>query len=766
MTTLERRPLAGRVLPGVLFALFVVAAYADPLFSRRSFAGRDLLPYNLPVEKAIHDAYARGRLPVWMADVSGGRPLLANPNSGALYPARALVALLPFPLAFRVFPVAHWIAAGLGMMLLVRSLGATAAAGWLAAVSYVFSGVGVSEVFFANYQPGMTLLPWIAWATVGKRTIPLGLLYGLAFLAGDVFTTALAAAASILWIVLETPRGAERRPAFGVLAAALGLGLLLALPQILASALWIPHTRRAVVGMKLDEALAFTLSPWRFLEVAVPYPFGATWSLEGSEIWGRLAFRNFFATLYAGALAAIAGVVVARGSRPGDRFARAFFVLSVAAASLPAFVPRAWGSRGAPLPLRYPEKFSVGIVFALSLAAGLAFDRLRAAGRAPRWTLPAGALLAILGAVAALLPGPAGRLAAAAIGCPPASAHEASAQLPPALAEAGLLWMTTVVALEALGRPKALAAGLLLLTAVPVAANRRVARTYPEEAVLSPTRFARIVSRRDPGGAFRVLDESRYLPDSFLSAERQADPAQLDFYRRRWSFYTASLWGGRTIFNTDPDVGDLSRMESLRDVSSLLASSEGGERLFGSLGLRFGIRFRDQPGLPGFRRAGGDAVQEWDEHAAARPTIRLLERWREEPDALAALRDLPSLEPGEIAIETERSARGTAAAGRVRVLAQEPGRLRLATSSREPSYLLVLRGYFPYRDVRLDGVPSEVFPAHLAFSAVAVPAGEHRIDWEERVPLGGISWLGPAAFGAAALVSARRASSPRSERAA
>ncbi len=173
------RRLANRLLPGTLFVLLVLAVYADPLFLRRNFAGRDLVGYNLPVEKATHDAYSRGRLPVWMAEISGGRPLLPNPNAGAFYLVRPLLSLISFPLAMRVFPVLHWALAGIGTILLLRALGISRAAAWVGAVTYAFSGVSVSEVFYSNYQPGMTLLPWVLWAfgretpSVARRTCQL-----------------------------------------------------------------------------------------------------------------------------------------------------------------------------------------------------------------------------------------------------------------------------------------------------------------------------------------------------------------------------------------------------------------------------------------------------------------------------------------------------------------------------------------------------------------------------------------------------------------
>jgi hypothetical protein len=61
------------LLSGLLFAALILAVYSDPLFFRRNFTGRDLVVYNLPMEKKVHEAYARGQLPVWTPEISGGR---------------------------------------------------------------------------------------------------------------------------------------------------------------------------------------------------------------------------------------------------------------------------------------------------------------------------------------------------------------------------------------------------------------------------------------------------------------------------------------------------------------------------------------------------------------------------------------------------------------------------------------------------------------------------------------------------------------------
>jgi len=760
-----RLTIARRALPGLLFVLLVVAVYSPTLFTRRNFAGRDLLVYHLPIEKAVHEAYSRGALPIWVPEISGGRPLAPNPNVGAFYPVRPLLASVSFPVAMRLFPVLHWIAAGLGMILLLRSLGASRSAAWIGAVTYAFAGPAVTEVFFPNIHPGMTLLPWVVWAlqrrtaSDGARCLVLSLLFGLLFLAGDVFTIGLAILACVLWIALERGRPDWLREVL-LLVVSLLLAGLLAAPQIIAAALWIPDTNRAVLGMRLRDALFFSVSPLRLLEFVVPYPFGPTWSLENARIWGWPVFQEktigFFTTLFAGGLSVIALTASWKWRPPGARFARALFVVALAVAVLPSFLPSGWEGLPSPLPLRFPEKFAVGFVFALAILSGLAFDRFRETSRRPRWIFAAGALLVILAGAAALFPH---RASAIAVGIAqargvPSRLPEAPAdpvavakrEVPAALAEGALLWIVTVAALELLRRPGKgpLAAALVLLTAVPIASNKKIARTLSEEAMFRPTAFARFLERADPDGRYRTLGETFYRNVSPMEvAEEAAEP---EGGGQSWVQYRQVLFGRGTVFNFDFDVGDFARMASLRRISSVLAGRAGSDAFFGSFALRFGIRFRDQEPFPGYRRVGGNAFLEWDELPGALPDVRLAETWREERGPLEAARALPQLAHGEIVVESGAERRGRARPGLVSVLSREAGRLRLEADAPDPTWLFVLRGFWGYRDVRIDGRPVESVPAQLGFSAVPLPAGLHVVEWTERLPGSEISRWGPAVF--------------------
>ena len=750
-----------RWAPAAAFAALVVVLYADPLVSGRNYGGRDMIAYNIPLEKSVHDAWARGRLPVWTPEVSGGRPLAANPNAGALYPVRALFAKLPLPVALRLFPVAHWIAAGIGMLVLLTALGRTRAAAWIGAVTYTFSGVAIGEAFFPHIQPGMTLLPWIVWAA-GRRTgtrwsrlLLLSCLFALDFLAADVFTIALAVACAALWLAVEKDRGEQLRAA-GALGLAVCLGALAAAPQILATALWIPQTNRAVLGMKLLDVLLFSIHPWRLLELAIPYPFGASWEMAHQAMWAPSIHRGrvmgLFPTLYAGAFALIAVFVAWKSRARGARFARILLGAALVVSVLPSLLPSSWSLVDSPLPLRNPEKLAVAIVFALAILAAIAFDAWRSSPRRLSGLIAVGGLFAALSLCAALFPEAASRLAIGAVGGEAARAPIAARSLAFAFAEAGFYWMATVVALDLLraGRRRrgATVAAVILLTAVPIAANRKIGTTFRERDVFGPTAFARYVAKQDPEGAYRTLGESFFQGLSPLEFEQSgAALSDSEFSRRAWYQHTPVLWGRGTVFNEDFDVGDLSRVESLRKISGMAIGYRDSASFFGAVALRFGIRYRDHESVAGYRPVGGDALQVWEEHARPFPDIRLLERWKEVPGSLEALQSLSSLGEGEVVIEDGATRAGSARPGTVRLLERTAEKLVAEIEAPDPTWLFVLRAYWPYRTILLDGRPVEAQPAQLAFSAVPIPPGRHRLVWQERLPGLRVSMWGPVIFG-------------------
>ena len=358
------------------------------------------------------------------------------------------------------------------------------------------------------------------------------------------------------------------------------------------------------------------------------------------------------------------------------------------------------------------------------------------------------AVLALAAVAARLAPEAAGHVVAAAVGAPAGDRMRVGLGLPGALSEAGLLWMATALGITLLrgDRLPRLAGALALLTLVPVASNRKIAQSAGDDAVFPPTPFARVVAKRDPGRVYRELDESLYQTTALRGPSERGDWGGNAHYRSTWIYYTQSLWGRGTVLNGDLDAGDFSRLWSLREVSYLAALRSDSAPFFAALALRYGFRYRDQDPVAGFRPFGGDAFRVWDENPDAQP---------EDPAARAlagggrsgpsAERDPASVAPAEIVIETARGATGSARPGRVLVESESPEAFSLWTESPDPTWLFVLRGDWEYRSVLLDGRPAAVFPAQLAFSAVPIPAGTHRVEWRERAPGLEISLLGPLA---------------------
>ena len=77
------------------------------------------------------------------------------------------------------------------------------------------------------------------------------------------------------------------------------------------------------------------------------------------------------------------------------------------------------------------------------------------------------------------------------------------------------------------------------------------------------------------------------------------------------------------------------------------------------------------------------------------------------------------------------------------MIENRPEHLKAIVEAPDPTWLFVLRGFWEYRRVLLDGKPVDTFPAQLAFSAVAIPAGRHTVEWTEEIPGFEVSRYGP-----------------------
>ena len=341
------------------------------VLGRRTFYLRDVFLTHLP-EKAFGAAeLAQGRIPAFNPSWGLGQPFRGNPNALAFYPGNLFYLVLPFWSAFNLHYALHWLLALFAMRALARGLGQSPVAALFAGITYAGSGWLLSALTFYNV---LTVVAWWPLAMLGavlggRRGLALGgIACGLALLGGEPVTATLGLV-PLLYVAIS--RHGRRR---GVLTAvAIGaVGLLIALPQVVATLRVLPFTVRGGLGMNASQAADFRLHPLRLLELFVPFPFGRPTYLGPDGIWAGSVLSGvpLFLTLYAGILALWLGLAAARRHRGWALLALAGPLVAVLAGlSGELLVKVGFGL------FRFPEKFVLWLGLALPILAGWGLER-------------------------------------------------------------------------------------------------------------------------------------------------------------------------------------------------------------------------------------------------------------------------------------------------------------------------------------------------------------------------------------------------------
>ena len=346
---------------------------------------RDVFSNHFPNKAFGAEELRHGRVPAFNPTLGLGQPFRGNPARAPLYPGNLLYLVLPLFVAFNAHYALHWLLAGVSMALLARALGMGRWAMLVAAITYAGGGWVLSNLSFYN------LIAFAAWwplamagaARGGRGGVALGgLAAGLAFLAGEPMTWALGVVP--LALVAVERHGWKRG---GLVAGAIAaLGLIVALPQVVATARVLPFSLRGWRGVSVEEAGQYALHPARLLELVLPLPFGWPGWVGPHGWWARAVYPKapYFFSLYHG--------VVALWLAARERGRRAWVGLAVLG------LAAAWA--GGPLAseltalsggsFRFPEKFVVWVGLTLPLLAGWGVERLAresnaSAGKSARW---------------------------------------------------------------------------------------------------------------------------------------------------------------------------------------------------------------------------------------------------------------------------------------------------------------------------------------------------------------------------------------------
>jgi hypothetical protein len=753
----------------------------------RTFFLRDVFTTHLPLKAFGAEALRAGRIPAFNPTWGLGQPFRGNPNALPFYPGNLLYLALPFWSAFNLHYALHWLLALAAMAALARGLGQGRAAALVAGLTYAGCGWMLSALTFYN------LLAVAAWwplamlgaATGGRRGIALGgTACGLAILGGEP----VAAALGIVPLTAAAVARLGWRRGAAAAAAVVGLGLAVALPQVVATMRVLAFTTRGGAGLSAAQAATHALHPWRLLELLVPFPFGQPGTIGRQGIWAVAVLPEMplFLTLYCGVVGLWLAAAAAARQRVWALLAAGGIILAVAAGAAGELLVRA--SFGM---FRFPEKFLFWPALALPLLAGWGLEEVvraerrawrTAAGLAGVTTLVLAALLRLASPVA--LAGVAARLE-------PLAPAQRAAALALAASQLGAWTIALLIAGAALaagaiaarqGRVAALAALQLALLAqlYPLAATDS---TAPYRA---PAPWARLagglaggVGARGGGGASGAGSragaagtERPAVVNELLEAPRwRADPG----YRlpegsravvERMKALDLAPAPGVLHGLTYPLAPDLEGTQS--PLSGLMLAQlprlgwRARARWFRSVGLTAAVLYED-PAEPDLRLLGQAerhgvasrlyAVRDpaprawWPRQLTPAPTPRdalAAVAGAADPVAAVAVPRLLPHDPG----------------GRLLLLAEAPDRIELEVAG-SGGVAVVRRAYQPLYRASTAGRPLPTFPVNLDLLGIAVPAGRHRIEvtvsaWPEA--LAGLAAL-------LALAGALAAASPYSSRA-
>jgi hypothetical protein len=151
-----------RPLPfGIFLALALFACFPQVWLGAESFFARDYGVLAFPNISFQRECFWRGELPMWNPYSNCGQPFLAQWGTMTLYPGSLIYLLLPLPWSLGVFSLAHVWLGGLGMYLLTRRWTETNFAAALAGTLYVFNGIMFASFAWPNYLATLGWMPFV-----------------------------------------------------------------------------------------------------------------------------------------------------------------------------------------------------------------------------------------------------------------------------------------------------------------------------------------------------------------------------------------------------------------------------------------------------------------------------------------------------------------------------------------------------------------------------------------------------------------------------
>ena len=384
---------------GILLALFVFATFPQVVLGVESFVVRDFGFFAYPLAHFQRECFWHGELPFWNPYNDCGVPFLAQWNTMPLYPPALVYLTLPLEWSLSLFCLLHLWFAGFGMFFLARRWSGNDFAAAFAGTAFAFNGFTLNLLMWPSHIATFSWMPWVvlatelAWRDGGRKIILAAFAGAMQMLAGGpetIFLTWLIASA--LWLQqFVFNRDAPSPPRFAMLwrfPLVVALVISLTLAQLLPFLDLVAHAQR---GSGFAD-LRWSMPGRGWVNFLVPMAFGSTHTegifFQHGQYWTSSYYLGV-GTLWLAFLA----VVCLRGRRVwllgGIALAGLVFALGENTPVLPALqklIPQLSF-------ITYPVKYISVAVFAVPLLAAFALANF---GKVQRRLLPLGAVLLAL----------------------------------------------------------------------------------------------------------------------------------------------------------------------------------------------------------------------------------------------------------------------------------------------------------------------------------------------------------------------------------